>query len=68
MTLKDRHGFPVVNPILKPMRDTEKRVTALADQLGFTPNSRKKLMKKLNSLKKEEGSSRNSYAEDDLCD
>lgn len=33
----------VVNPLFKEIRDQEKRVTLLADALGFTPVGRKRL-------------------------
>lgn len=33
----------VVNPLFKEIREQEKRVTALAEELGFTPKGRKRL-------------------------
>jgi len=68
VTIKDKHGFPVVNPILKPMRDIEKRVSALANELGFSPTARKKLYKKLESSKKETEMDLDSVMGDILCD
>jgi len=60
--IDDKKGIPQENPILKPMRDAEKRVTALATELGFSPNARKKL-KKIVEPKKPK-----VLEEDDLCD